>query len=166
MTSKENILEVFWEGPFSKVDLNKYAKENPDNAKIWKLYAIYDDHPLYGKDVLTYIGKADKQSLNKRVNQHSWWEQKIYVASIWNFTSWHKSGDWDYEDALVDSSTIVKLEELLIFALTPAYNKRNKSSAKFSRDTRIFNTGSIGSLPAEVSGWYAIEGSPNPDEEE
>ena len=162
----EKILEIFWEGPFSKESLNSYATANPDAADVWKVYAIYDDHPLYGKDVLSYIGKAVKQPLQKRVNQHDWWERKIYVASIWNFSSWQKSEDWDYDDALTDDKSVSKVEELLIFALTPAYNKRNKGSAKLSRDTRIFNTGSIGSLPVEVSGWYAIEGSPNPDEDE
>ena len=161
----EIIYELHWEGPFSKKELKSYAKVEKESANIWKLYAIYDDHPLYGKDSLCYIGKAVDQSVLKRASQHDWWEEKIYVASIWEFESWQKSGDWSYEDAKTDSEIVSKLEELLIFALTPAYNKRNKSSAKFSRQSRIFNTGNLGDLPAEVSGWYAIEGSPDPDKD-
>lgn len=60
MTQAEIIYEVYWEGPFTIKELKKYAKAQPDLSKYWSLYAKYEDHQIYGREVLTYIGKSVK----------------------------------------------------------------------------------------------------------
>ena len=122
-----------------------------------------DDHPLYGRDALTYIGKAVKQVLSVRVKQHEWWANKVYVASVFKFENWEKSQNWTYKIAIKDDDIISKIEELLIYSLSPAYNQRNKRTAKNSQQIRIFNTGQHGVLPTEISGMYNIEHIPEPD---
>lgn len=37
------------------------------------IYQVYGKHQIYGNDVLLYIGKADLQTVGKRISQE-WWE--------------------------------------------------------------------------------------------
>jgi len=152
--------ELTWEGPFKKHEI-----EAEDRNEHWKLYAIYAPHPVYGPEALVYIGKAKNGSW-ERVNAHrSWFDEEnigghFFVASINRFTGWENSPDFnDYDGCLTDEddADIKKIEELLIFALQPTYNSKNKSSAKNSKKIRVFNTGNVHSLPQEISGMFHIE---------
>lgn len=163
----EEIYEIFWEGPFGIKELEKYAEQEPELAKYWSLYTKYEDHPLYGREVLTYIGKAEKQSVLKRLKQHDLEREKIYVGIIYKFDTWETTNkifekDWDKHQKYVvkKPEVISPIEELLICALWPAGNSRNKNTAKNSWRFRVFNTGYRGSLPQEVSGHYTNENLP------
>ena len=182
-TPETDVFEVHWEGPFTYEEFgaqfdNIESEENGLKKDAWVLYALYDDHPLYGKDVLYYIGKSKK--IQERLKNHfdDWWGgKKCYIASVYEFENWKSSDESaDYEGALKPEKIknskkvwtnegndlqISCIEELLIYGLTPAGNIRNKGSAKNSRNYRIFNTGSLGSLPSEVSGGYMLEHSIN-----
>lgn len=158
----EEIFEIYWEGPFSKKEFKRQVTKRKSAPKAWCLYAMCDDHPLYGRDALTYIGKAVEQPLADRVKQHDWWANEIYVASVFKFVSWPESQKAPYKNAIRDNSIISKIEELLIYSLSPAYNQRNKKTAKNSQKIRIFNTGQHGVMPTEVSGLYNIEHIPEP----
>ncbi len=166
--SKEDIYEVYWEGPFDKkAFLKQLKRKKAPNA--WSLYAMYDDHPLYGADTLTYIGKAVKQTIADRLKQHNWWAKFLYVGTIRKFENWGESNEnWNYKDAIKsnegDDKIVSALEELLIFGLQPAYNRQNKNTANNSYPFRILNTGNLGSLPAEVSGLYHVENVPKVDD--
>jgi hypothetical protein len=158
----EEIYEVYWEGPFDKKAFAKQLKRKKA-PKAWTLYAMYDDHPLYGKGALTYLGKAVKQPLELRVKQHHWWAEFLYVGTIREFSDWKDSYEnWEYKDAIRDAAIVASVEELLIFGLSPAYNQKNKKSANKSFNTRVFNTGNLGVIPAEVSGIYHVEKAPDP----
>ena len=163
---EEKLYEIFWDGPFTIDELEEYAAEEPELAKYWSLYAKYEDHPIYGNNVLTYIGKAEKQDVLKRLKQHDLEREKIYVGIIYKFESWAKSNsnyekDWaKHENVIKDATIISPIEELFIHALWPAGNLRNKNTAKNSWPFRIFNTGYKGSIPQEVSGHYTLENLP------
>lgn len=163
----EEIYEIYWEGPFSIDELEDYAAEEPDLAGYWSLYAKYEDHPIYGNNVLTYLGKAEKQPVLKRLKQHDIEREKVYVGVIYKFESWAKTNK-DFEKSwkkqskniIKEPAIISPIEELLICALWPAGNSRNKNTAKNSWPFRVFNTGYTGSIPQEVSGHYTIENLP------
>ena len=167
----EEIFEIEWTGPYTFDDLKE---EGEDFTNTLSLYAKYSDHPLYGRKVLTYIGKAVKQTVLKRLSQHDLGNETIYVGAVYAFKSWKKSQEnWDkpYDEQEYirhnkgDGDIISRIEELLIYSLMPAENTRNKSTAKNSWGYRIFNTGDTGDLPTEVSGHYALENTPKPQTE-
>lgn len=173
----EHIFCLDWDGPYDLEELIHEAEEHPEALEKWRIYTIYSHHPLYGQEVLSYIGKAIDQNVVQRLKQHKWWDGIVYVASIYDFEKLGK--DWalyenaDYPDAISTkkdnveyekNSTIVsRIEELLIYSLAPAYNTRNKKKASESKDYRVFNTGNIAQLPYEVSGYFHLEASPNPE---
>lgn len=176
---KESIFEIFWWGPYS---LNEIKEEDKNYLNTLSLYAVYGDHPLYGRKVLTYIGKSINQRIDVRLSQHDLGNEEIYVAGILPFTNWKASyqldqTEYDLKEYIIyrdhgleivindtHSQIISNIEELLIYALWPAGNIRNKNSAKNSWSYRLFNTGHLGSLPPEVSGQYALENAPEPSE--
>ena len=176
MTNKypaEDIYELEWSGPYTYEELEEYQTDEAAFTDTLSLYAKYEDHPLYGRKVLTYIGKAVEQTVVKRLSQHNLDTETIYVATIYPFKSWKETAA-NYEKPYLQQTLIRNgeghadiishIEELLIYALWPAGNIRNKSSAKNSWSYRIFNTGHLGDLPPEVSGHYALENAPEPEE--
>ena len=177
MTNKyppEEIYELDWNGPYTYDELKEYQTDDPAFTNTLSLYAKYEDHPLYGRKVLTYIGKAIDQTVVKRLSQHDLDTETIYVATIYPFKSWKESAS-NYEKPYLEQSIIrdkkghadiiSRIEELLIYALWPARNTRNKNTAKNSWGYRIFNTGYLGDLPSEISGHYALENAPLPNDE-
>jgi len=168
----EEIYELVWFGPYR---LDELKSEDVEYIKTLSLYTFYEHHPLYGRDVLTYIGKAIRQRIVVRLGQHGLTAEQIHVAGVRKFVSWdesRKANSLAYKDqgficSLAEEDEperiISAIEELLIYALWPAGNKRNRLSAKNSGPFRIFNTGLIGSLPPEISGRYSLENAPPPD---
>ena len=67
-TSK--LFHIDWDGPFRLSELNALTDEEKD----YGIYKIYGNHPVYGNSVLLYIGKADQQTIGKRVSQENWWD--------------------------------------------------------------------------------------------
>ncbi len=52
-------INIWWEGPFTQEEIikNKINSKKYDNrATDIGLYQVYSSHPLYGADVLVYIG--------------------------------------------------------------------------------------------------------------
>jgi hypothetical protein len=76
------------------------------------------------------------------------------VASLGEFKSWT---DWNVEKdyTKADRKTVEKIEAMLIYAHSPAYNTANKSNAKEkSKGIRVFNSGTFGQLLPELSYTY------------
>ncbi|EJF05986.1 hypothetical protein ThvES_00019460 [Thiovulum sp. ES] len=147
-------LHVMWDGTYTLDDLFNEASESNTKTltenKDKGLYQIYGDHPVYGSDTLLYIGKAVKQTFNKRINQeHNWWHNrhssriKIYVGRfMYNRIPDHKQWEDDVSEA----------ERLLIYTHMPAHNSSNISSVYDSgRDITVMNYGMHRSLITEVS---------------
>ena len=152
---------------------SRNSREKKSFLSTLSLYSKHDDHPIYGRGVLTYIGKAVDQPIITRLKQHDMDLEDIYVANIMRFENWSKSDEqaeksgWDVDDFVKegdgDADIISRIEELLIYSLRPADNIRNKNSAARSWAFRLFNTGDRGSVPQEVSGHYALHNAPNPN---
>ena len=171
----EQIFEIDWNGPYTFEQLKEYDADDPGFTNSLSLYAKYQDHPLYGRKSLTYIGKAIEQSVVKRLSQHDLYTETLYVGTIYPFKSWELS-ETNYKKSYEsqyyvrhkegDAEIISRVEELLIYALWPAGNSKNKKTAANSWGYRIFNTGHLGDLPPEVSGHYALENAPKPEIED
>lgn len=122
-------IDIWWEGPFSLNDIieNKIKKEDSDNIqKDVGLYQIYSSHPLYGTDVLVYIGLTT-DSFKRRLKNRWVIESgndsnnvKIYLGCIFS------------QSKIINIETqiekIKKAEALLINALKPAFNSSNIQS--------------------------------------
>ena len=141
------LIQIAWEGPYSLDELKKLQNIETD----FGLYTIYGTHIVYGKDVLLYIGKADKQTLGKRISQEGWdntndsKNHKIYVGRL--------HGPLTPSDE-VWSNQIGLAESLLIYVHKPAYNQKNISSIPdiSLQNIHILNWGDHRSLLPEVSG--------------
>jgi len=146
MVQEEIIIHVQWEGPFS---LNQLT--DLDEASDYGIYQIYGTHPVYGSNVLLYIGKAELQTFRARIGQESWAYNQdsqrisIYVGRLAGSET--PEGDaWNQQ--------ISDIEKLLIYAHGPAYNSSNISTIKDHqfRSLHILNWGQHRDLLPEVSG--------------
>jgi len=142
---KDNIIHIQWDGPHDLDKIKKYR-----NKKDIGLYQIYGSHPVYGSNVLLYIGQTQEQNLPKRIGQKNWAdnkdakEVKVYLGRIYGETkptgnSWMKQIDW--------------VEKFLIHIHAPAYNSSNIQSLPkdFPESIHIINWDQYRDLLPEVS---------------
>lgn len=61
------VIHVQWDGPFA---LEQILQLNDDHD--YGVYQVYGSHPIYGSDVLLYIGKASQQTFAVRLRQEQW----------------------------------------------------------------------------------------------
>ncbi|GEB78538.1 hypothetical protein [Sporolactobacillus inulinus] len=141
------LIQIDWDGPYRLDELNRLTDESHD----YGIYQIYGKHIVYGKDVLLYIGKADQQTIGKRVSQENWWNTNdsnhlmIYAGRI--------AGEGTPEEATW-SKEIDLAEKLLINVHKPAYNSKNLTSIRDDefQNIHIFNWGDHRDLLPEISG--------------
>lgn len=140
-------IHIDWTGPY----LLSSIKDLMDEKKDYGIYQIYGKHPVYGSDVLLYIGKADFQTLGKRISQENWWN--INDSNTLMIYAGRLSGDHTPEES-VWSREIDLAEKLLIYVHKPAYNSKNLLNIPDLdlQDLHILNWGSYRALLPEVSG--------------
>jgi hypothetical protein len=161
-------IRIEWDGPYTLDDIGYYetadvckyelknAKLN-DDCKDYGVYQVYGAHPIYGNDVLLYIGQAAQQTFAKRLSQEGWeYNQdyknvKLYVGRLFSEQQPVSLERWD---ELIDIA-----EKMLIFSHEPARNSsnilnvlKNKNVLKRFEDIRIFNYDNYRSLMPEISG--------------
>jgi len=162
-------IRITWEGPYNLADLG-YNKEDEkydtsskldDQKKDYGIYQVYGFHPIYGDNVLLYIGQAKNQTFAKRLSQE-WWEYNADCNNI-QFYVGRLFGD-KQPTAKKWNELIDIAEKMLIYAHAPAMNSSN--ILNISRDTeilkkysniRIFNYDQYRSLFPEVSGELLIK---------
>ena len=145
--TKVQIIQIDWEGPYHLADLPKLNNKAYD----FGIYQIYGKHPVYGKDVLLYIGQTSNQTLGKRIAQENWLDtndsnnSKVYVGTLHGAQIPSKV-QWTKEIDLA--------ERFLIYVHKPAYNARSVSSFpdKELQDIHILNWGNYRDLLPEISG--------------
>ncbi len=154
MTMEQKTIHVQWEGPFAYSDLSPLKNEDYD----YGVYQIYASHPVYGSDVLLYIGKADRQTFGVRIAQEGWSDRngdgarvQIYIGRL--------SGSFTPEPEAW-SEEIDLVEKLLINSHWPAGNSQNLNNipdAKY-QNIHILNWGKHRDLMPEVSGarWSSL----------
>jgi hypothetical protein len=144
---------IEWQGPYALAELKEKAN---DNSKDYGLYQIYGNHPVYGANVLLYIGKADRQTFYTRIWQEGWWfnsdggQIQVYIGRLFDEKQ-PKDDKW--------SELISSAERLLIFAHRPANNASNISSLASKKEEleklkniRVYNYDQHRSLLPEISG--------------
>lgn len=144
---KLKLIQIDWEGPYTLEELTLLQNVSQD----YGIYQIYGKHLVYGKDVLLYIGKADQQTIGKRVLQENWWDTndsnhlKIYVGRLAGEKT-PQENEWSKEIDLA--------EKLLINVHKPAYNSKNLTSIPDIelQDVHILNWGDYRDLLPELSG--------------
>ena len=149
MKNQREIVNIWWEGPFTLSEIeNKQVGDNQNED--YGIYQIYGAHPVYGSNILLYIGKAVQQTLSTRLNQEThWWSNQdaqniqIYFGRL--------IGETPSEN--VWTNMIDKAEKLLIFAHRPAHNSSNINSIKNEevKNTHVLNWGEFKDLQPEVS---------------
>ena len=152
MEAQVEIISIMWEGP-----LTLQEAYNKNKKKDKGVYQVYGDHPIYGLDVLFYIGKTERQTFGQRLKtqeaRFEEWDQRIqiYLGRICTENKARPSAQkW--------RSMIDRVERLLITACWLAYNAQHiKEVSKLDRvrDLLILNWGKFRSLPAAVSGRQA-----------
>ena len=159
-----NNIRIEWKGPYKLTDIGyDYDGENYmlkkaklDDKIDFGVYQVYGFHPVYGNNVLLYIGKAKEQTFAKRLSQEGWEYNadyknlQIYVGRLFS----------NEELTLSKWSEFVDIaESMLIYAHAPAMNSSNilniskdKKKLKKFENVRIFNYDECRSLFPEVSG--------------
>ena len=142
-------IHVQWEGLFSYDDARKLR----DDVHDYGVYQIYGSHPVYGSDVLIYIGKADSQTFGTRLSQHNWQYTNqdssrltVYVGRLHGYGGTPTPERW--------SQQIAHVERLLIFSHWPAGNSSglNVQFGNELHHIHVLNWGKYRNLLAEVSG--------------
>lgn len=144
---KTHLIQIEWEGPYSLNNLPSLMNENTD----YGVYQIYGKHPIYGNDVLLYIGKADQQTVGKRISQEGWEYKndfkniKIYIGRL-HGTYTPTNDEWSYEIDLA--------ERLLIYSHIPAHNSKSIATIPDYeiQNIHILNWGNHRDLLPEVTG--------------
>ena len=158
-------IKIEWYGSYSLKDIGYNDNEDRyslsdielnDETKDYGIYQIYGNHPVYGTNVLLYIGKAQKQPFAKRISQENWEYNtdanniKIYIGRIYN--------EKKYSDNIWEKMIDIA-EKMLIYSHEPARNSsnirtisRNEDKLKEFENVRVFNYGSYKSLMPEISG--------------
>ena len=147
MKAEIEIINIMWEGPLT---LEEAYGKNEENDK--GVYQVYGDHPVYGLDVLLYIGKAQTQTFGRRLPGHGFdgWNQniQIYLGRICIDKKATRPSDEAWRD-MIDRD-----EKLLIHACWPAYNSQDiQSPPEGCSDLLILNWGKFRSLPEAISGY-------------
>lgn len=142
-------IHINWEGPYTYEKALQFRNENGD----YGVYQIYGTHPVYGRDVLIYIGKADYQTFGKRLSQEQWRTTNsdssalnVYIGKLGGYGGTPSNEEW--------SRQISAAERMLIVAHWPAGNSSglNVSFGEDYHDIHVLNWGNHRSLLPEVSG--------------
>lgn len=136
-------IHINWDGPYTLAET-----KNLNSDSDFGIYQYYGSHPVYGSNVLVYIGKAEKQTFAQRLLQHNWhlWLPditEVYVGKICSEAPLNNA-EWE---RLIDLA-----ERILIFSHSPAFNSSNLNLiGNNGGDTRVINWGKRKSLLPEVS---------------
>lgn len=151
-------IKISWEGPFNIKEITDGSidkKECDTKANDIGLYQIYGSHPIYGDNVLVYIGRTKGKNGFKSRLKNRWVVEsgsdsenvQIYLGTIFS-----DSKKLEKEEIL-DNKLIDKAEVLLINALKPAFNSSNIQSVdtEISKDRfMLHNDGNYRRLPATL----------------
>jgi hypothetical protein len=140
-------LHLEWRGPFTFQEAQSFTNAQSD----YGVYQVHGSHPVYGDNVLLYIGKADKQTFGIRLGQEGWegWQQNNGAVTV-RLGRLHGSETPSFSEW---SIWIDRAEALLIRAHRPAHNaSRLFKTPQDAQNIHLLNWGERGVLLPEVSG--------------
>jgi hypothetical protein len=143
-------IHISWEGPVSL----QAAQNLNDWSRDFGVYQVYGAHPVYGPNVLLYIGRSEKRSFGERFREHQCWldsnqdknQLQIYVGRLHTYNSTPDNQEWERQ--------IREAESLLIYAHGPTANSSglNATLGEDYFNLHILNWGQYKALLPEVSG--------------
>lgn len=141
------IIDLVWEGPFPvnwDRDGDRYTLDSVpvDLLQACGVYQIYGLHPVYGPDVLLYIGETkSKSKFQGRLKDH-------ISKRFFSF-----AGLAIYLAPCTEVKRIPIVESILISTHMPALNIRNINRAQRGSETLLVrNWGTPGSLQSACTG--------------
>jgi len=165
------IIQIIWDGPKTIAEV-KLCSENPDRG----VYQIYGPHPVYGENVLVYIGlvggnQDSERTFSNRIGEHEeyWLDDKyddsryeIYLGRLMGDPNSDKKNEYFKNKSDSGWSDEIKVAEtMLILAHTPAYNSQglncNKKVDKSIGNYHLINLGKSRSLQIEISGAWLTD---------
>lgn len=148
------IIDIDWEGPFPVVydrDNDRYNFSDSvavDLLSSAGVYQIYGRHPVYGKDVLLYIGETKPgetaRGFGKRLAEHFHERGRFFG---------HTNLSLHLGPLDLPHDVIQKVESILIFSHAPALNRRHiDGPIDGSESILIRNWSFVGSLESACIG--------------
>lgn len=156
MKEEVDVIEIEWHPKLlvrvTGVDWDYSVDEIPEACRQRAaFYCIYGAHPVYGEDVLLYIGETKSSAgkmrdVAKRIAEH-------LAGRFQNFTN--LSFTLGVADEDLGAERVRAIESILISAHKPALNRQSIDSAiPSAANLLIRNFGFIRSLMTELSGAY------------
>jgi len=147
------VIDINWEGSFKveydrKNDQYELGNMPPDLLNKSGFYQIYGRHPVYGRDVLLYIGETEKnengdRSFETRLKEHL--QSRFYYHT--NLSIFFGPSELNGED-------IKLVESILISSHIPALNRHHIDWAKDkASNILVRNLDFIGSLERVCAGY-------------
>ena len=140
---------IDWDGPYALDEIEELEDPRID----YGLYQVYGSHPLYGEEVLLYLGATGERTFGTRLTEEqSYWEVEedfqplaIYVGRLMGPVT-PTNGVWEEEMELA--------HRLLVFAHSPVFNAREVAAAPDDdlKNVHVVNWGRYLDLAPEVSG--------------
>ncbi|MES5869165.1 hypothetical protein [Bacillus cereus group sp. RP32] len=78
-TTKTSLIQILLDGPYSITDLVKLKNEEID----YGIYQIYGNHPVYGNDVLLYIGCFCPSPKKGAVTNVEKYRKSLKMIALW-----------------------------------------------------------------------------------
>ena len=157
---KLRLVEIFWQRKIviesdedDEYVVPQIADEISGKANY---YCIYGQHPVYGGNVLLYIGetkrgKEGKRTIKARLREH-------FAGRFWDHTDLEIS--IGISEQKLTEAQICAVESILIAAHKPALNRKHIDASTIdSRNILVHNYGYIRSLASECSGFYWSSGT-------
>lgn len=153
----ETIIRIQWDGPIAPENVAALS----DASRDCGIYQIYGAHPLYGTDVLLYIGLVGEKATSRRTFANRLKDHEDYGGNVRFYVGRLCRLGKKTPDADTWSKYIRWAESMLIFYHSPAHNAVNvKSLFRKKNDelrkevVRVRNYGEYRSLMPEVSSDY------------
>lgn len=138
MTEK---VHITWEKSFPRRQIEEMV--NPERG----LYQFYGYHPVYGDDVLLYIGRTKEDNLKSRLLSHEFLSEGVPEILKPDSISIRVAYVPDLD---VDIGAV---EALLIFMHSPAWNSSEvRYTNEKYRNLEVYNEGDFGALLEVVKG--------------
>jgi hypothetical protein len=149
-----DVIQIDWDGSYPIDEIDKLN----DGKRDYGVYQVYGTHPVYGSNVLLYIGKTDQQTFGVRIKEERW-DDPYYTCDYRRIEIY--VGRFAGESPPSDDQWSRQIDlagRLLIVAHSPSYNLQGSNSTSSSVDDsdleniHVLNWGAYKNLLPEVSG--------------
>ena len=158
-------IKIDWHGPYKFDGDDRLHKKQHDTLDKDKnlfskigLYQVYGHHPVYGPNVLLYIGITTEQFFERRLKNRNWKYDNYDTENIEVYLGKLINGKSKI-DEIAEKKLIKKAEALLIYIHSPAKNSSYIKSVNYDelKNVQVWNLGNCRDLITEVSSTYWLD---------